>query len=80
MFLYFKFLERDGNRGLGLLPLYSLDLIGLNSTALFDSVEFIPRTVERIGSGVKFTCCCVIGRINLIEILQIGQQQKRLSV
>ena len=29
MFLYFKFLERDGNRGLGLLPLYSLDWIGL---------------------------------------------------
>ena len=30
MFLYFKFLERDGNRGLGLLPLYSLDWIGLD--------------------------------------------------
>jgi len=29
VFLYFKFLERDGNRGLGLLPLYSLDWIGL---------------------------------------------------
>jgi len=28
--LYFKFLERDGNRGLGLLPLYSLDWIGLD--------------------------------------------------
>jgi len=30
VFLYFKFLERDGNRGLGLLPLYSLDWIGLD--------------------------------------------------
>ena len=28
--MYFKFLERDGNRGLGLLPLYSLDWIGLD--------------------------------------------------
>ena len=32
MFLYFKFLERDGNRGLGLLPLYSLDWIGWSET------------------------------------------------
>jgi len=31
VFLYFKFLERDGNRGLGLLPLYSLDWIGIKT-------------------------------------------------
>jgi len=34
VFLYFKFLERDRNRGLGLLPLYSLDWIGLVSTGI----------------------------------------------
>ena len=37
MFLYFKFLERDGNRGLGLLPLYSLDWIGLSALCLYSN-------------------------------------------
>ena len=43
MFLYFKFLERDGNRGLGLLPLYSLDWIGL------DWCEGVPPGAHRTG-------------------------------
>ena len=54
MFLYFKFLERDGNRGLGLLPLYSLDWIGLDwiGTAAPGELpgklphRFIPRNVS----------------------------------
>jgi len=44
VFLYFKFLERDGNRGLGLLPLYSLDWIGLD--CVYNFIQ--SRDVERL--------------------------------
>ena len=50
MFLYFKFLERDGNRGLGLLPLYSLDWIGL---------DCISKHASTHAANLPFVKCAV---------------------
>jgi len=53
VFLYFKFLERDGNRGLGLLPLYSLDWIGLDDIQLASAFRNLGSMSTSINNSTE---------------------------